>query len=278
MVWQNPRLRWSVIGFHLVLGAYTLVVLFPIITMLLGSVKSTRDLIVNPFGWPETFVWSNYLRAWSEANFAVYFKNSLFVTAASTAATLLAASMASFVLARIPFRLNTFILGLFTAGLVVPSRLSIIPLFLLVRDLGLMNTHLALILIYVGTSMPFDIFLLTTFFRQVPVELAEAAVVEGAGLWTVYWRIMMPLVRPALATVAIYEALGAWNDFFFPLIFLRDKKLMTIPVGLSVFFGEYATDWPTLFAALTISIVPVIVMFAFMSRQFIAGLTQGAIK
>lgn len=278
MVWRNPRLRWSVIGFHLVLGSYALVVLFPIITMLLGSVKSTRDLIVNPFGWPQEFVWSNYLRAWSEANFAVYFKNSLYVTITSTVATLLAASMASFVLARIRFRLSSFILGLFIAGLVVPSRLSIIPLFLLVRDMGLMNTHLALILIYVGTSMPFDIFLLTTFFRQVPNELAEAAVVEGAGMWTVYWRIMMPLVRPALATVAIFEALGAWNDFFFPLIFLRDKKLMTVPVGLSVFFGEYATDWPTLFAALAISILPVIVMFAFMSRQFIAGLTQGAVK
>jgi len=278
MAWQSPRLRWSIIGFHLVLGAYALVVLFPIITMLLGSVKSTQDLIVNPFGLPKAVVWSNYLRAWSEANFAVYFKNSLFVTVTSTLATLLAASMASFVLARVRFRANPLILGLFIAGLVVPSRLSIIPLFLLVRDLGLMNTHLALILIYVGTSMPFDIFLLTTFFRQVPNELAEAAVVEGASIWTVYWRIMLPLVRPALATVAVFEALGAWNDFFFPLIFLRDNDLMTVPVGLSVFFGEYATDWPTLFAALAISIVPVIVMFAFMSRQFIAGLTQGAVK
>ena len=278
MVWRNPRLKWAAIGFHVVLIIYALIVMFPLITMLFGSVKSTRDLFVNPFGWPSEFMWSNYVRAWKEANFAIYFKNSLYVTVISTTTIILASSMAAFVLARIKFKLNAWIHGLFIAGLVVPSRLAIIPLFLLVRDLGLMNKHLALILIYTGGAMPFAIFLLTTFFRQVPNELAEAATVEGAGTWTIYWRIMLPLVRPALATVAIFEALHAWNDFFFPLIFLRSNKLMTVPVGLSVFFGEYATDWATLFAALTISIVPVIVLFIFMSRQFIAGLTQGAVK
>lgn len=278
MVWRNPRLKWAVIGFHIVLGIYALIVLYPLVTMLLSSLKTTRELYTNPYGWPAQPMWSNYVKAWKEANFALYVKNSLWVTGTSTAAIVFCASMASFVLGRIPFRWNPWVYFLFVAGLVVPSRLSVIPLFLLIRDLKLFNSHFALTLIYTAGAMPFSIFLLTTFFRQIPKELEEAAVVEGAGLFTVYWRIMMPLVRPALATVAIFEMLHIWNDFFWPLIFLRSNKLMTIPVGLSVFFGEYATDWATLFAALAISIVPILIMFVVLSRQFIAGLTAGAIK
>ncbi|HLO03245.1 MAG TPA: carbohydrate ABC transporter permease [Symbiobacteriaceae bacterium] len=277
-IWQNTRLRTAVILFHVVLIAYTGVVLYPLFTMLLGSVKTTRDLIVNPYGWPEIFNWSNYARAWTEANFALYAKNSLWVTVIATLSILLCSSMAAFILGRFKFKLNAWIFGFFVAGMIVSGRLSIIPLFLLLRDLKLLNSHTGLILVYTANAMPFAIFLLTTFFRQVPHELEEAAVVEGAGTWTIYWKIMLPLVRPALATVAIFEFMGIWNDFFFPLIFLRSEKLMTIPVGLSVFFGEYATDWATLFAALTISVVPVIVAFIVASRQFIAGLTAGAIK
>lgn len=277
-LWQNTRLRGVVLLFHAVLIAYTGVVLYPLFTMLLGSIKTTRDLIVNPYGWPEVLNWSNYTRAWTQANFALYAKNSLFVTLVTTICVLLCASMAAYALARFKFRLNGWIFGFFVAGIIVSGRLSIIPLFLLMRDLKLLNSHLGLILVYTANAMPFAVFLLTTFFRQVPHELEEAAVVEGAGPWTIYWRIMLPLVRPALATVAIFEFMAVWNDFFFPLIFLRSKKLMTIPVGLSVFFGEYATDWATLFAALTISVVPVIVAFILASRQFIAGLTAGAVK
>ncbi|HWI50694.1 MAG TPA: carbohydrate ABC transporter permease [Symbiobacteriaceae bacterium] len=277
-VWKNPRLKWAAIGFHLVLGIYALIVIYPLLVMLLSSIKSTRELITNPYGWPTHAMWSNYAQAWKEAKFAVYFKNSIWVTVAATTTIIFCASMASYVLGRVKFKLNPWVYGLFMAGLVIPGRLAIIPLFLLIRDLHLLNTHAGLILIYTGHAMPFAIFLLTTFFRQVPHELEEAAVVEGAGRFTIYWRIMLPLVRPALATVAIFEFLHIWNDFFYPLVFLRSEKLMTIPVGLSVFFGEYATNWALLFAALAISILPVVIIFIAMSKQFIAGLTAGAIK
>jgi raffinose/stachyose/melibiose transport system permease protein len=277
-IWKNPRLKWAVIGFHVVLGAYSLVVLYPLLVMLFSSVKSTRELFTNPLGVPVHPVWSNYVQAWKEAKFAVYFKNSIWVTVASTASILFFSSMASYILGRMKFKLNAWVYGLFMAGLVIPGRLAIIPLFLLMRDLHLLNKHIGLILIYTAHAMPFAIFLLTTFFRQIPHELEEAAVVEGAGRFTIYWRIMLPLVRPALATVGIFEFLHVWNDFFFPLIFLRSEKLMTIPVGLSVFFGEYATNWALLFAALAISILPVVIAFIALSKQFIAGLTAGAIK
>lgn len=278
LIWRTPRLRWSAIVFHAILIAYSLTVIGPLLVMAISSVKTTAEIYTNPFGLPEVWQWSNYTRAWTEANFAVYFKNSLFVTITATALTILVGAMASYGLGRFEFKLNPVIYGVFVLGLMISSRLAIIPLFLLMRDLHLLNTHAALILIYIGSSMPFDVFLLTAFFRQVPKELEEAAIVEGAGAVTIFTRIMLPLVRPALATVAIFEFLGNWNDFFFPLIFLQDEKKMTIPVGLSVFFGEYATDWASLFAALAISIVPVIVMFLLMSRQFIEGLTAGAIK
>jgi len=277
-IWKNPRLKWAVIGFHLVLGTYALIVLYPLLVMLLSSIKSTRELITNPYGWPAHPMWSNYVQAWEEARFAVYFKNSIYLTITSTASIIFCASMASYILGRVKFKLNPWVYGLFMAGLVIPGRLAIIPLFLLIRDLHLLNKHIGLILIYTGNAMPFAIFLLTTFFRQIPTELEEAAVVEGAGRFTIYWRIMLPLVRPALATVAIFEFLHIWNDFFYPLVFLRSEKLMTIPVGLSIFFGEYATNWALLFAALAISILPVVVIFIAMSKQFIAGLTAGAIK
>lgn len=275
---RSPRLSAAVFLFHAVLIGYAFVVMYPLIIMLLSSIKTNRELFTDPYGWPAQPMWANYVRAWKEANFAGYFKNSIFVTVTSTSLIVLVASMASFALGRIQFKLNAWIYGLFLAGLVVPSRLAIIPLFLLMRDLKLLNSHLGLIVVYVAGAMPFSIFLLTTFFRQVPKELEEAAIVEGAGLFTIYWRIMMPLVRPALATVAIFQFLSVWNDFFFPLVFLRNPKLMTIPVGLSNFFGEYATDWSVLFAALSISILPVILMFIAMSRQFISGLTAGAVK
>lgn len=277
-IWKNPRLKWAVIGFHVLLAAYSLIVLYPLLVMLFSSVKSTRELFTNPLGVPVHPVWSNYAQAWKEAKFAIYFKNSIWVTVASTASILFFSSMASYILGRMKFKLNAWVYGLFMAGLVIPGRLAIIPLFLLIRDLHLLNTHTGLILIYTGHAMPFSIFLLTTFFRQIPHELEEAAVVEGAGRFAIYWQIMLPLVRPALATVGIFEFLHVWNDFFFPLVFLRSEKLMTIPVGLSVFFGEYATNWALLFAALAISILPVVVAFVVMSKQFIAGLTAGAIK
>ncbi|MFZ5622760.1 MAG: carbohydrate ABC transporter permease [Pseudomonadota bacterium] len=275
---QPPRIKLAIIGFHIVLIAYALVVLYPVLIMLFSSIKTTRELYTNPYGFPQTPMWSNYIRAWQEANFGTYFKNSLYVTSLSTALILFLASMASYVLGRLTFRLNPWIYGFFVAGLLIPSRLAIIPLFLLMRELHLLNSHFGLMLVYTAGGMSFSIFLLTTFFRQIPRELEEAAAVEGAGLFTIYWRIMLPLVRPALATVGIFEFLHIWNDFFFPLIFLKSNKLLTVPVGLSVFFGEYATDWALLFAALTISIMPVLIMFAFMSRQFIAGLTSGAVK
>lgn len=263
---------------HVILLAYAATVIVPLVIMLLNSVKSMKEIFSNPYGWPQQILWTNFSKAWVQAQFDVYLKNSLFISLTTVVCVLVASSMAAYVLARFKFKGNAALLGLFLVGLMLPIRLAIIPLFLLVKDLQLLNTHAALILVYTASAMPFSVFLLTTFMRNVPKELEEAAVVEGANWFMVYWRIIVPLVRPALATVAIFNFMATWNDFFFPLIFLKKKALMTVPVGISAFFGEYGNQWDLLFSGLSLTMIPVIVVFLLMSKQFIAGLTAGALK
>jgi raffinose/stachyose/melibiose transport system permease protein len=186
--------------------------------------------------------------------------------------------MAAFILARFNFKGNFTIFFIFLLGLMLPLRLAIVPLYLLLRDLNLLDTYTGIILVYTASGLSFSIFILYTFFKNIPNELIESARIEGAHTFQIYYRIMLPLVRPALSTVAIFNFMSIWNDFFFPYIFLNNEEKYTIPVGITSFFGEYTTDWSLLFAGLTISIVPVIILFLVLSRQFIEGLTAGAVK
>jgi raffinose/stachyose/melibiose transport system permease protein len=162
--------------------------------------------------------------------------------------------------------------------LTLPFRLAIIPLFLLLNDLGLVNTRIGLILVYAATGVPFSVFILAAFFRQLPIELSEAARIDGANEFVLFSRVMLPLVRPALATVAIFQFVPLWNDFFFPLILLRDTNKWTLPVGMTRFFGEFQTDWSTLFAGMVITTLPLIILFLLATDQIISGLTKGVNK
>jgi raffinose/stachyose/melibiose transport system permease protein len=263
---------------HIVLISYSVTVVFPILLVLFNSFKSTKEIFASPYSFPKNFTLDNYFKAWDTANFAVYFKNSIFVTSVSVVLILFVSSMAAYVLARFKFKGNLFIYFLFLVGLMLPMRLAIIPLFLLLRDLGLLNSYVGLILVYVASGLPFSIFILYTFFKSIPDELTQAARVEGCNSFQIYYMIMVPLIKPALSTVAIFNFIGLWNDFFFPYILLRNPDLYTLPVGISKFFGEYSTDWASLFAGLSLSIIPVIILFLILSKQFIEGLTSGAVK
>jgi raffinose/stachyose/melibiose transport system permease protein len=263
---------------HILLISYSITVIFPIILVVFNSFKSTKEIFSSPYGLPSSLSFVNYINAWETANFAVYFKNSIFVTSVSVFLILFVSSMAAYVLARFQFKGNLFIYFMFIVGLMLPMRLAIIPLFLLLRDLGLLDSYTGLILVYVASGLPFSIFILYTFFKSIPEELAQAARVEGCNSFQIYYMIMLPLVRPALSTVAIFNFIGLWNDFFFPFILLRNPDLYTLPVGISKFFGEYSTDWASLFAGLSLSILPVVLVFFILSKQFIEGLTAGAVK
>lgn len=264
---------------HILLLGYAAVVVYPLLIMIASSLKTTGEIYDNPLSLiPQTIRFANYANAWEQANFGTYFRNSIFVGFVSVFFILFFGSMAAYVLARFPFRGNRAIYLLFLAGFMIPVRLAIVPLFIMMRDLRLLDTLWSLILVYIAAGMPFTIFLMVNFFRHIPSDLEDAAVLDGAGPFQVYYQIMLPLVRPALATVGLFHFLNVWNDFFFPLIFIRSEDLRTVPLGVSTFFGEYSNDWALLFAALSISIVPVIIVYLLASKQFISGLTAGAIK
>ena len=258
--------------------ANTGLVVLPLYFMILSSLKTTREIFQRPFGLPATPVWQNYAAVWQAAHFSTYFRNSIVVTVASMVLILVAGTLAAYALGRYRFPGNDWIFLYFLTGIMVPIRLAIVPLFVLMRDLNLLGTHWSLILVYAASGLPSAIFILTGFFRTLPRDLDSAARIDGAGELNVLVRVMLPLVRPALAIVTVYNIIPIWNDFFFPLLFLHENRLKTLPLGLTVFFGEYATNWALLFAGLTLAAAPVIGLYVLMSQQFIKGLTAGAIK
>ena len=270
------RLRSGAI--YAILIAYGFVVVYPVFLMVLSSFKTSREIFRSPFALPDSWSLTNYVEAWTRGNFSTYFGNSLLVTAASLGLVLLLGSLAAYPLGRYAFRGRAFLTMYFLSGLMLPIKLGILPLFFLMRTLGLYDTPLALIAVYAASGLPFTIFVLANFFETLPRELEEAARLDGASEFRIFWQVMLPLIRPALATVAIFNFIPWWNDFFFPLIFIRSDRFKTLPLGLFSFFGEHQNDWALLFAGLTITALPVLVAYLFASRQIIKGLTSGALK
>jgi raffinose/stachyose/melibiose transport system permease protein len=262
----------------ILLAALAFLNLYPIAIMALSSFKSTREIFMKPFDFPVVWKWKNYVNAWERANFAGYFKNSIIVTVLSIAAIILVSSMAAYVIARFEFKFRKILYLYLIAGLALPTRLAIIPIFLLIRSVNLQDTLASLVMVYTAGGIAFSMFLLVNFFKKLPRDLEDSARIDGAGPFRIYWQVDLPLLKPALVTVAMFNFIDVWNDFFFPLILLSSKAHKTIPLGLQAFFGEYTVEWDLLFAALNISVLPVLLVFVILSKQFIAGLTEGALK
>ncbi|MBN8889738.1 MAG: sugar ABC transporter permease [Rhodospirillales bacterium 70-18] len=254
------------------------VMLYPLFVMVISAFKSNAEIFTSPFALPAGFDLTNAARVWNETSFVLYLGNSVIVTTASVAAILVCATMAAYAIARYPFRLSGAVFLFFLSGLMVPLKLAVIPLFIQLDGLGLIDTRAGLVLVYVAMGLPSAVFILTGFLRTLPGELEEAARIEGASELRIMLSVMLPLARPAMVIAAIQNAVPIWNDFFFPLVFITSDRLKTLPQGLSVFMGEYNTDWGVLFAGLTLAALPIMLVYIALSRQFIAGLTQGAIK
>lgn len=261
-----------------VLSVWAVINLFPLGVMAVSGFKSTREIFLNPFGLPEVWSLASYQKAWNVANFGTYFKNSVLVTMISIVTILVISSMGAYVLARFEFKGRRLLFLYILAGLVLPVRLAIIPIFLIIRNLHLTDTYLALILVYTAGGISFSTFLLVNFFKTIPMDLEDAARIDGASYFRIYAQIHLPLLRPALATVTVFNFIRVWNDFFFPLIFIDSNAKKTIPLGIQNFFGEYSVAWDMLFSGLNIAVIPVVVFFIILSKQFIGGLTEGAIK
>lgn len=263
---------------HFLLWLYAFVSLAPLSIMVLNSFRTTQQMAKDPLGLPEGLNMGSYQKAWVTASFETYFVNSMFVTVTSVFLGTAVSLLAAYVFARSKRKIFVWLEGLFLSGLLLPVFLAILPIFYLFDALGLISNLGGLILVYAALSIPFSSFILAAFFRQLPIELEEAARIDGAGHFRTFFFILLPLVRPAIATVVVFRFVPIWNDFFYPLMLMRDRASYTLPVGLTRFFGEYQTDWATLFAGLTIATIPLVILFLVASKQLVAGLTAGMSK
>lgn len=264
--------------FRSILILNSVIVLAPVVFLLNSSLRETNDFARNPMKLARDPYWENYRQVWSGGEFPTYFKNSLIVTLGSLVVILALGLFAGFVLGRYQFKGHGLILGFVLSGMLVPAKLAIIPLFIQLKWMNLLDSHLGLILVYSSGALPAAIFILSGFFRSLPTDLDNAARVDGATEFQLLTRVLLPLVRPGLAIVAIYSAIPIWNDFFLPLVFLQTPEKKTIMQGLTRFFGEYSSQWGIIFAGLTIAAIPLVTLYLILSEQFIKGLTAGAVK
>ncbi|MDB5563173.1 MAG: ABC-type sugar transport system, permease component [Hyphomicrobiales bacterium] len=260
----------------LLLNAF--IMLYPLFVMVMSSFKTNAEIFTSPFSLPENPNFDNITKVWTGTNFVQYLANSVGVTGASILLILLFGTMAAYAIARYKFKLGAFMLMFFLSGMTVPLKLAIIPLFIQLDALHLVDSYAGLVLVYVAMGLPSAVFIMTGFLRSLPRELEESARIDGANELLIMLKIMLPLARPAMVIVAIQNAVPIWNDFFFPLILITSDNLKTLPQGLTVFMGEFVTDWGVLFTGLTFAALPITLLYVILSRHFIAGITQGAIK
>ena len=265
---------------HALLLVYAIIVIYPMVWLVSASLKSSIELFESPWKLPAAPQWANYAKAWTEAGIGQYFVNSVFVTAVSMFFILLIGSMAAYALARFVFPGSGVIYTVFVSGMMFPVFLSIVPLFLLLRNFGMWNNYFGLITAYVAYSLSFTVFIMTGFFKTLPGELAEAGMIDGCSPFTAFWRIMLPLAKPGLITAGIFNFFGIWNEYPLALVIIADSNLRTLPLGIAnlMMVQHYETDWGALFAGLVMVMLPTLIVYMFFQRQITAGLTAGALK
>ncbi|MGG1313197.1 carbohydrate ABC transporter permease [Cohnella laeviribosi] len=262
---------------HMVLIIGSAIMLFPFIWTVSTSLKAIHEVFTFPpklFG--EKILWTNYLKVSDRYPFFQFFLNTLKITAITVVCQLVTSSMAGYVFARLRFRARDSLFALYLATIIIPAQVTIIPNFFMMRTYGLIDTHWSLIL--PGMVSAFGTFLMRQFFLTIPAALEEAAKIDGCNPFGIYWRIFVPLSKPAMATLGIFICIGVWNDFYNPLIFLNTTEKMTLTLGLATMQGLYSTDWPVLMAGTTISIAPIIILFLLAQDLFVRGVTLSGLK
>lgn len=262
---------------YVVLSVYSVICIYPLIWMIFSSLKNNTEIFVtNPFGVPTVLRVENYMRAWSKFNVLLYFKNSVVVSAVTVVLTIALALMFSYATARMQWRFSTAARIYVTAGMFIPVQIILIPLVILSRNFHLSNSLWSLIIPYTAFQLSFASMVFYAFFRSVPFEIEESATIDGANIYTVFFRIMIPLVKPAIATVLIFIFLFAWNEFMMALILISDNSLRTLPLGLVNFQGQFQTDWGAMGAMMTLISIPTIVVYLLFSEHVEKALTVGS--
>ncbi|QGQ96879.1 carbohydrate ABC transporter permease [Paenibacillus psychroresistens] len=276
---KNPVIKLLI---WVILLLWSIAVLYPLLWTLLGSLKNNKQFFLNsPWSLPHfPLLWSNFSNVWTTYHLGTYFTNSLVVAGGSTLLGLILSATTAYILGRYPFKGSKLLFMTYIASLAVPLQLAIIPLFFLMQDLHLINKPLGLILVYTAQTLPFGIFLLVGFYKALPKELEEAAVIDGASYFGTFFRIMLPLSQPGLIAVAITNVLANWNEYFFGSILINDSAHYTVPVGVAIMQAEfqYRTEWGPLFAALMITTIPTLIFYIIFQRQIASGITAGSVK
>lgn len=273
------RAWWMRLPGWSVLALWAAAVVLPLYILVVSCFKTTAEIYENRLGLPRSWAFDNFVNAWTRADLGQNFVNSLVVTGGAVLLTILVSAMAAFPLSRYRLGWSSFMLGVFLSGIMLPIRLASVELFTLMKDLDLLDSLTGLILVYTAIRIPFAVFIFANFMKVLSPELDEAARVDGAGETRILFQIVLPQVRPAISIVAIFTAIAVWNDFFFPLIFIFDDRYKTVPLAISVFVGQFRTDWGLVFASLAISMAPILIMYAMLARQIREGVgAQGALK
>ncbi|AIQ27663.1 MULTISPECIES: carbohydrate ABC transporter permease [Paenibacillus] len=269
--------RWN-IGIEVIMILLALLFLSPFYFLLANSVKSFGEILSDAASWPQTFMWSNYTNAWKLARFSEAFRNSLIVTIISVVLISLFSAMAAYRMVRANNRFNQVLLLLFVAAMVVPFQTIMIPILKVVNILHVNNSFTGLIISNLGLSIPMAIFLFHGFIKSVPLEIEEAATVDGCNPISAFFRIVLPLLKPMLMTIIVLNALGIWNDYLLPSLILQAPELRTIPLATFSFFGQYTKQWDMALPALTIGVAPIVIFYLFMQRYIVEGIAAGSVK
>lgn len=266
------------IPYHIIMIIWSLIAMAPVWLLLINTLKPKKEIYTNPFGLPREWTLDNYRYIISDNNFFSYFRNSFIVVVVSLAVILLLGSLCAYALAHWRTRTSRGVYFFIIVGMMLPIKIATIRLLEIMKTLRLLNTLWSLFPVYIAMGLPVAVFILTEFIRGLPGELYEAGFMDGAGRFMIYRKIVLPLIRPALATVAIYNLVPIWNDLWFPLIFINVENQKTVLLAVTRLQGQYTTDWPKLLTILSLSALPVILLYLTMSKQFVKGLTAGAVK
>lgn len=271
--------RWLKVALYTALIVGAIVMTLPFMYMLSTSVNPNRWSMPDPPTlWPANPTFDNYIRAWNEAGFQRYVINSLIVSGVTLVLTFWVSTTSAYAFARLHFPFRDKIFNLYLITMMIPGMIALLPEFQVMHDFGFVNTWVGLWVIYVSGGVAFNTFLLRGFFEQLPRDLEDATLIDGGGRWTIFWRVLLPLSKPALATLGVFTFMGSWDDFWWARMLLQSDEIRTLPIGIQLFFNAHGTQWSTVFAATTIAVIPEIVLFLLLQRYFVAGMYSGSIR
>jgi raffinose/stachyose/melibiose transport system permease protein len=275
---KNKRLLPLDVLKYAFLITYALMIVVPLLFILISSFKDDQDIFMRPFGLPTAWHFDYYKEVWVNYDLYKYFINSIYYTSVSVIATVSLCALGAYAIVRLKWRLKNVAFSYFLLGLMVPTHALVVPLYIMAVKLKVNDPRITIVLIMTATHITTSLFILCGYLKKMPLEMEEAAVIDGCSVGTIFFRIVTPIMQPAIATVAIFAFLSIWNDFFVGLIFIDNQKLWSIQLGMSMFKGSLAVSYSHLLVAISITIIPAIVLYALMNRKIIAGLTAGAVK